>query len=87
LTPAGHTWRFADLSLDRGRNRLVAIREDHDPETLARHGEAENAVVAVDLAAGSVTVLADGHEFFAAPRVSQDGSRICWLHWDHPNSP
>ena len=75
LTPADHAWRFADLSLDRRRNRLLAIREDHDPETLARHGEAENDVVAIDLADGAVTVLAEGTDFFSAPRLSPDGSR------------
>ena len=36
-------------SLDRARNRLIAVREDHEPATLERHGEAENALVAIDL--------------------------------------
>src|SRR5262245_49085352 len=87
LTPEGHAWRFADLSVDRARNRLLAIREDHDPATLERHGEAENAVVSIDLANGSVSVLADGHDFFSAPRLAPGGDRMCWLHWDHPNLP
>ncbi|MBA2717765.1 MAG: S9 family peptidase [Chloroflexi bacterium] len=87
LTPDGRAWRFADLSVDRARNRLIAIREDHEPDTLARHGEAENAVVAIDLADGSVTVLADGSDFFSAPRLSPDGSQLAWLRWSHPNLP
>ncbi|HEY8989132.1 MAG TPA: S9 family peptidase [Candidatus Limnocylindrales bacterium] len=86
ITPA-RAWRFADLSIDTGRNRILAIREDHEPDTLARHGQAENAVVAIDLASGKVTVLAEGSDFFAAPRVSPDGRRMCWLRWDHPNLP
>jgi len=87
LTSGDHAWRFADLSLDRARNRLLAIREDHDPATLERHGEAENAVVAIDLIDGAVTVLVDGHDFFSAPRLAPDGGRMCWLRWDHPNLP
>lgn len=87
LTPAGKAWRFADLSLDRGRNRILAIREDHEPATIARHGEAENAVVAIDLADGSVTVLAEGADFFSSPRLSPDGSRLAFLRWNHPNLP
>ncbi len=87
LTPDGRAWRFADLSLDRGRNRLIAVREDHEPATLERHGQAENAVVAIDLADGAVTVLADGSDFFAAPRLSPDGTQLAWLRWDHPNLP
>jgi dipeptidyl aminopeptidase/acylaminoacyl peptidase len=87
LTPDGRAWRFADLRLDRVRNRILAIREDHEPDTLARHGEAENAVVAIDLDGGSVTVLADGSDFFSAPRLSPDGAQLAWLRWDHPNLP
>jgi dipeptidyl aminopeptidase/acylaminoacyl peptidase len=87
LTPAGRAWRFADLSLDRARNRLLAIREDHEPATLARHGEAENAVVAIDLGDGAVTVLADGFDFFSSPRLAPDGNHLAWLRWNHPNLP
>ncbi|HUQ77997.1 MAG TPA: S9 family peptidase [Patescibacteria group bacterium] len=87
LTPEGPQWRYADLSLDRSRNRLLAIREDHDAGTIDRHGEVENAVVAIDLGTGSVTVLVQGADFFSAPRLSPDGRRLAWLRWNHPNLP
>ena len=87
LTPEGHAWRFADLSHDVRRNRLLAVREDHEPATLARHGEAENALVAIDLADGTVTVFAEGFDFVSSPRLSPDGERLAWLRWDHPNLP
>jgi dipeptidyl aminopeptidase/acylaminoacyl peptidase len=87
LTPDGRQWRFADLVHDPDRNRLLAIREDHEPETLARHGEAENALVAIDLADGIVTTLVEGADFYAAPRLSPDGRRLAWLEWRHPNLP
>jgi dipeptidyl aminopeptidase/acylaminoacyl peptidase len=87
LTPDDRAWRYADLSLDHGRNRILAVREDHEPDTLARHGEAENAVVAIDLVDGAVTVLAEGSDFVSAPRLSPDGGRLAWLRWDHPNLP
>ncbi|HET9345276.1 MAG TPA: S9 family peptidase [Candidatus Limnocylindrales bacterium] len=80
-------WRYADLVHDRARNRLVAVREDHEPATLERHGEAENAVVAIDLASGDVTTLVEGADFYAAPRLSPDGTRVSWLEWRHPNMP
>jgi len=86
LTPE-RAWRFADLVVDRARNRLLAIREDHEPETIARHGEAENSLVAIDLDNGAVTVLASGADFFAAPRLSPDGRRLAWVEWSHPNLP
>jgi dipeptidyl aminopeptidase/acylaminoacyl peptidase len=87
LTPEGRAWRFADLQFDAARGRVLAIREDHEPDTLARHGEAENALVAIDLADGAVAVLAEGSDFFSSPRLSPDGTRLAWLRWDHPNLP
>jgi dipeptidyl aminopeptidase/acylaminoacyl peptidase len=35
----------------------------------------------------AVTVLADGHRFFAFPRPSADGRRIAYIAWDHPQMP
>ncbi len=32
-------------------------------------------------------VVASGHDFYAAPRVSADGRRLAWLSWDHPRMP
>ncbi len=86
LTPE-QAWRFADLVVDRQRNRLLAIREDHEPETLERHGEAENSLVAIDLDSGEVTVLVSGADFIAAPRPSPAGGQLAWLEWSHPNLP
>jgi dipeptidyl aminopeptidase/acylaminoacyl peptidase len=86
LTPE-KAWRFADLELDASRGRILAIREDHEPDTLKRHGEAENAIVAVSLADGSVSVLVAGADFYAAPRLSPDGRQLAWLEWRHPNMP
>ncbi len=86
LTPE-RAWRFADLSRDRRHNRLLAVREDHEPVTLERHGEPVNEVVAIDLGSGVVSVLASGADFYAAPRPSPDGSSLCWLEWRHPNMP
>ena len=32
-------------------------------------------------------VVASGHDFYAAPRISTDGRRVAWLSWDHPRMP
>jgi dipeptidyl aminopeptidase/acylaminoacyl peptidase len=86
LTPE-RAWRFADILVDRPRNRLLAIREDHEPATIERHGEAENSLVAIDLVGGEVTVLVSGSDFIAAPRLSPAGDELAWLEWSHPNLP
>lgn len=86
LTPEGD-WRYADLILDAARDRLIAVREDHTAETVAAHGEWVNELVAISLADGSVSRLVGGADFYAAPRLSPDGTRLAWLEWSHPNMP
>jgi dipeptidyl aminopeptidase/acylaminoacyl peptidase len=86
ITPE-RQWRFADMVHDRARNRLIAIREDHEPDVVERHGEWNNELVAIDLDSGEVTVLAAGSDFYSSPRLSPDGARLAWVEWHHPNMP
>ena len=74
--------RFADGCMDAGRGRLLYVIEDHNQE-----GEPKNSLGAVDLRTGAVRLLAEGHDFYAAPRLSPDGRALAWLAWDHPNMP
>jgi len=80
-------WRYADMVHDAARNRLIAVREDHEPDKVAEHGEWINDLVAIDLASGDVSILAEGADFYAAPRLSPDGRTLAWLEWHHPNLP
>ena len=74
--------RFADLTVDSGRRRLLAVRETH------RGGSPPvNDLAAVSIDDGSVQVLASGHDFYAAPAPSPDGRRLAWLAWDQPDMP
>lgn len=79
--PGPRAWRYADTVFSG--DRLITVREDHTAE-----GEARNELVLVDSeGAGQPVVLVTGHDFYASPRVSPDGSRLAWLAWDHPNMP
>jgi dipeptidyl aminopeptidase/acylaminoacyl peptidase len=86
ITPE-KAWRFADAVHDVRRNRLIAVREDHDPDAVAKHGEWINDLVTVDLATGEVRSIAGGADFYAAPRLSPDAKHLAWLEWHHPNLP
>ena len=77
--------RHADFVFDAGRQRLIAVREDH-----SRGGaEAVNSIagIALDGSPDNSRVLASGFDFYAAPRLSPDGRRLAWLCWNHPAMP
>jgi dipeptidyl aminopeptidase/acylaminoacyl peptidase len=75
--------RYADGILDKERNRLICVREDHKGE-----GESVNTIVSINLADGEdIRILTEGNDFYASPRLSPDGSRLCWISWNHPNMP
>ena len=74
--------RFANLTVDPGRRRLLAVRETH------RDGAPpDNDLVAISTDDGSMRVLASGHDFLAAPAPSPDGRKLAWLAWDQPDMP
>jgi dipeptidyl aminopeptidase/acylaminoacyl peptidase len=86
ITPA-RALRYADLVFDRRRGRLIGVREDHTRSDR----EAVNALVDLDPRPGADPeggrVLVAGNDFYAAPCVSPDGSRMAWLTWNHPQMP
>ena len=77
--------RYADFEMDRLRNRLICIREDHSGPP----HEPANTVVSLDPAGDPAggQVLVSGNDFYASPRLSPDGTRLAWLTWHHPNMP
>lgn len=79
--------RYAAGIVDARRNRMICVREDHT----AAGREPANTLVSLSLDenadrnAGAVLVA--GHDFYASPRLSPDGSQLAWLAWNHPNMP
>lgn len=76
--------RFADLVVAPGGRGLVAVREDHtEPDR-----EAVNTLVWLDAdRIGAGTVLVEGDDFYASPRLDTEGKKLAWLTWNHPNMP
>jgi dipeptidyl aminopeptidase/acylaminoacyl peptidase len=61
---------------------IVCVRESHEePEVV-------NALVLLP-GDGSLPPrpIRDGKDFYASPRPSPDGRRLCWLAWNHPQLP
>jgi dipeptidyl aminopeptidase/acylaminoacyl peptidase len=86
LTDGRGAMRFADFAYDPRRQRVLAVCERQAP------GEPENLIVAIPLHDGPegpqpLVTLHRGHDFYAAPRLSPDGTALAFVAWDHPNMP
>ncbi len=82
------TMRFADMALDRARNRLVAVAERHSEGD--GHAQPENLIATIGLDGedrGRVVDLVTGRDFYAFPRLTPDGARLAFLGWDLPDMP
>ena len=77
------TGRHADFIVDGQRQRLIGVRELHSADG-ATHPINTLCAIGPD---GAETVLAEGHDFYAAPRLAPDGRALAWLSWDHPRMP
>jgi len=83
ITPTGGI-RHADMVVDRERQLVFAVREDH---TTGRP-EAVNSLVAVDAdGRREAMTVASGNDFYSSPKLSPDGNRLAWTTWNHPNMP
>ena len=76
--------RYADGVMDARRGRMIWVREDHTTPA----PEPVNTLVEIPPdGAPPQRVLQSGRDFYAAPRLSPDGSRLAWLEWSHPSMP
>lgn len=85
ITPepaTGRSLRYADAVFTPNGATLVCARERHE------RSEVVNELVSLPVdGSAPPRILASGHDFYAAPRLSADGRHLAWLSWDHPNMP
>ncbi|WP_226500969.1 S9 family peptidase [Pseudomonas sp. MWU16-30322] len=67
--------RYGDLHFAFGQ--VLAVEELRD----------QHRLLAIDLADGTRHLLAEGADFYAAPVISLDGSRLAWIEWSRPHQP
>lgn len=81
MTPELGDVRYADMSLDSTGDALFCVMEDHRADRVV------NSVARIPLQGGAPVTVVDGGDFYASPRVSPDGTRLCWLTWNQPLMP
>jgi dipeptidyl aminopeptidase/acylaminoacyl peptidase len=77
--------RYADFAGSPDGRWLLAVEEEHFPETSAR--EPANRLVAFDLERGLRRVVLGDADFVSSPCFAPDGGRVACLAWDHPGLP
>ncbi len=89
LTPTSDAQlKYANGIMDQTRQRLILVREDaRQSEQDPTHALVSLPCHATDLKETEGTVLLSGHDFYASPCLSPDGTQLAWLCWDHPNMP
>lgn len=74
--------RYADFSLSPNGRWLICVRERHLSD-----GVVNDIVVLPTDGSTEPRVIAQGHDFFAAPRLDPAGRKLAWISWDHPRMP
>src|SRR2546425_10810218 len=76
--------RYADGIIVHRRSRIISLREAHTLKT----PQAVTTIVSLDIERGGEgKILVSGNDFYSTPRLNNDGSKLAWLTWKHPNMP
>ncbi|KAF2094208.1 putative dipeptidyl peptidase IV [Rhizodiscina lignyota] len=82
IIQAKASFRYADFSINPTAPQwILAVGEDHSTDPI------ENLVVAINSDTGEVFKVRRGADFYQDPQFSPDGTRICWIEWNHPHMP
>ena len=78
--------RYADGRVTADGSLWVGVRERHSESDSSKDVVNELVVLPTDGSA-KPRVVADGRDFYSSPRISPDGTRLCFLAWDLPWMP
>jgi len=84
ITEEGDRFRFADGVVSNDGSTIYCVREDH---LKPKPANVVNEIVSINAEDGSMKVLATGNDFYAAPRLSPDNTKLAYITWNHPSMP
>ncbi|KAI8971769.1 Alpha/Beta hydrolase protein [Mycotypha africana] len=84
LTAPNPLYRYADFAIDKQNRFLVCVREQHFDNEEPK--DVVNVLVSIDLKSGLETIIAQGEDFYAFPRLSGQND-LAYICWSHPNMP
>jgi len=67
---------YADFAFSSARNSVVAIAERPIDGSFP-----SAAIVEICLSTHTLNTLVEGADFYAFPRISNSGTRLCWMEW------
>lgn len=79
-------FRFADMTYDHARDRLVVVAERHNEQ----HALPQNMLVNIGLSGaelGGVSIMDDSCDFYSSPTISPNHNQLAWLQWNLPHMP
>ena len=81
----GKRHRYADGRVTADGSLWIGVRERHEGD---RPGDVVNELVAIRADGSSEPrIIAGGRDFYASPRISPGGTKLCFLAWDLPWMP
>ncbi len=81
--PQPRSLRYADGRVTPDGQQLICVRERHEADGMVIN---ELVILPTDGAAAP-TIIAEGYDFYAAPRINPAGTQVAWLSWNHPLLP
>ena len=75
--------RYAECQVTGDGSLIICVHEKH-----GKSSDVSNELIALPTDGSKpAQMIADGHDFYASPRISPDGKQLAWLTWDHPQMP
>ncbi|MDY7220342.1 prolyl oligopeptidase family serine peptidase [Denitrificimonas sp. JX-1] len=79
--------RYADMQYDPLTHTVLAVEEEHCEQGVLHRLVRVSLALTPMQELAEPQVVAQGSDFYAAPRLSPDGQRLLWIEWQRPDQP